>query len=433
MSRSWFVSTPPRSLPTMPRGMPISLSTDTRTVLVLGHVDADHLLLVAEQELGHRLGQLGLADAGRAQEQQHAVGPVEPALERSLVEHQAVRQRAHRLTLPHDAAGRDGFEVLEPLVRRRGTPCRAGSAPTPTPRGRRRWRSRPSAGPFPRARPPCPASRSPCRAGADAARSAAPARAPSRPPRRAAAPNTSRSSRGLRPFRIRRVSSMVGSGTTTVRKRRASASSSWMYDLYSLIVVAPIIRTSPRASTDLKMLAASAGAPIAEPAPTSVWASSTNRIRFGCSLISLITAWTRSSNIPRSIVPATTAFICRLTMWQSRSRPGTVSGSSSMRRASPSTMAVLPTPGSPISITEFERSRWHRISSTCWISSSRPITGGELVLPRQQVQVHGEVLERRPAARTACAAAPREARCRGNAWPHAPPARPARRRAGGRS
>ena len=181
------------------------------------------------------------------------------------------------------------------------------------------------------------------------------------------------------------------------------------------------------------MLAASAGAPIAEPAPTSVCASSTNRIRFGCSLISLITAWTRSSNIPRSMVPATTAFICRLTMWQSRSRPGTVSGSISMRRASPSTMAVLPTPGSPISITEFDRSRWHRISSTCWISSIAADHGRDLVLARQQVQVHGKVLERRPAARTACAAAPRAARCRGSAWRHAPPARPARRRGGGRS
>ena len=42
-------------------------------VLVFGHVDADHLLLVAEQELGDGLGELGLADAGRAEEQQHAV------------------------------------------------------------------------------------------------------------------------------------------------------------------------------------------------------------------------------------------------------------------------------------------------------------------------------------------------------------------------
>src|ERR687895_435157 len=65
---------------------------------------------------------------------------------------------------------------------------------------------------------------------------------------------------------MRRVSSMLGSITCTVRKRRASASSSWMYSLYSLSVVAPIMRTSPRASTDLKTLAASDGAPSADPA-----------------------------------------------------------------------------------------------------------------------------------------------------------------------
>ena len=86
----------------------------------------------------------------------------------------------------------------------------------------------------------------------------------------------------------------------------------------------------------------------------------------------------RSSNIPRSIVPATIVFICRLTTWQSRSRTGTVSGSNSIRRASPSTIAVLPTPGSPMSMTELARSRWQRISSTCWISLSRPKTGGSL-------------------------------------------------------
>ena len=79
---------PPRSLPTMPRGMPISLSTDDRTVLVFGHVDADHLLLVAEQEFGDRLRELGLADAGRAEEQQHAVGAIETVLQRSLVQHE---------------------------------------------------------------------------------------------------------------------------------------------------------------------------------------------------------------------------------------------------------------------------------------------------------------------------------------------------------
>ena len=87
----------------MPRGMPISLSTDDRAVLVLGHVDADHLLLVAEQELGDRLRELGLADAGRAEEQQHAVGTIEAVLERPLVQHQPARHGVDRVLLADDA------------------------------------------------------------------------------------------------------------------------------------------------------------------------------------------------------------------------------------------------------------------------------------------------------------------------------------------
>ena len=39
---------------------------------VLGHVDADHVGLVVEQELGQRARQLGLADAGRPQEDERA-------------------------------------------------------------------------------------------------------------------------------------------------------------------------------------------------------------------------------------------------------------------------------------------------------------------------------------------------------------------------
>ena len=64
-----------------------------------------------------------------------------------------------------------------------------------------------------------------------------------------------------------------------------------------------MMRTSPRASTDLNTLAASDGAPSAEPAPIIVCTSSMNRIRFGRSLISRMTFWMRSSNMPRSIVP----------------------------------------------------------------------------------------------------------------------------------
>ena len=43
---------------------------------VLAHVDPDHRPLVVEQELGQRLGQLGLADTGRAEEQERSGRPV---------------------------------------------------------------------------------------------------------------------------------------------------------------------------------------------------------------------------------------------------------------------------------------------------------------------------------------------------------------------
>ena len=42
----------------------------------LAHVDAHHRVLVVEQELGQRLAQLGLADAGGAEEQERADRPI---------------------------------------------------------------------------------------------------------------------------------------------------------------------------------------------------------------------------------------------------------------------------------------------------------------------------------------------------------------------
>ncbi len=49
---------------------------DGVALLVLAHVDADHGPLVVKQELGQRPGQLGLAHAGRPQEDKAADGPV---------------------------------------------------------------------------------------------------------------------------------------------------------------------------------------------------------------------------------------------------------------------------------------------------------------------------------------------------------------------
>ena len=43
---------------------------------VLRHVDLDHRVLVAEQELGERARELGLADAGRAEEDERAGRPL---------------------------------------------------------------------------------------------------------------------------------------------------------------------------------------------------------------------------------------------------------------------------------------------------------------------------------------------------------------------
>ncbi len=43
---------------------------------VLGHVDADDRVLGVEEELGERAGELGLADAGRAEEEERADRPV---------------------------------------------------------------------------------------------------------------------------------------------------------------------------------------------------------------------------------------------------------------------------------------------------------------------------------------------------------------------
>ena len=171
------------------------------------------------------------------------------------------------------------------------------------------------------------------------------------------------------------MSSTVGSPTYTCWKRRSSAGSFSTYLRYSSSVVAPIIRSSPRASIGLIMLPASI-APSAPPAPTIVWISSTNVITSpAASVISLSTAFSRSSNSPRYFAPASIEPMSS-EMRRFSFRPSGTSPSA-MRRARPSTIAVLPTPGSPISTGLFfvrRLSTW----MTRRISSSRPMTGSIL-------------------------------------------------------
>ena len=77
-------------------------------LLVLRHVDADHRLLVVEQELGERARELGLADAGRAEEDEAAERPVR-ILQAGAGAADRVRHRGHRVVLADDA-------LVQPLL-----------------------------------------------------------------------------------------------------------------------------------------------------------------------------------------------------------------------------------------------------------------------------------------------------------------------------
>src|SRR5665647_2488942 len=95
------------------------------------------------------------------------------------------------------------------------------------------------------------------------------------------------------------VSSTLGSPTNTCWNRRSSAASFSMCFRYSSSVVAPTIRSSPRASSGLSMLAASID-PSAAPAPTTVCSSSMKVMTWPpAERISSSTALRRSSNSPR--------------------------------------------------------------------------------------------------------------------------------------
>ena len=160
---------------------------------------------------------------------------------------------------------------------------------------------------------------------------------------------------------------------------------------YSSSVVAPTARSSPRASIGLSRFDAST-APSAAPAPTIVCSSSMKRMTGPrASEISLRTALSRSSNSPRYFEPAIRPPMSSAITRRSRSESGT--SPATMRWARPSTIAVLPTPGSPISTGLFLVRR-ERTWITRRISSSRPITGSSLPCSRALGQVPAELLER---------------------------------------
>ena len=113
--------------------------------------------------------------------------------------------------------------------------------------------------------------------------------------------------------------------------------------------------------------------PSVAPAPTIVWISSMKVIILPSDfLISLSTAFIRSSNSPRYLLPATIELISREMIRLFCSPAGT--SPATTRWASPSTTAVFPTPGSPIRTGLFLVLRLS-IWMTRRISASRPITG----------------------------------------------------------
>ena len=168
------------------------------------------------------------------------------------------------------------------------------------------------------------------------------------------------------------VSSTVGSSTITGWKRRSNAASFSIYSRYSFKVVAPTQCSSPLASIGFNNWPASI-APSVLPAPTMVCSSSINRIICPSEFFtSSSTAFRRSSNSPRYFAPATNAPMSNANSFLSFKPSGT--SPLTIRCASPSTTAVLPTPGSPISTGLFLVLR-ESIRTTLRISSSRPMTG----------------------------------------------------------
>ena len=118
--------------------------------------------------------------------------------------------------------------------------------------------------------------------------------------------------------------------------------------------------------------------PVQVDEPTVVCSSSMKRMIFPSDfLTSFRTAFRRSSNSPRYFAPAMSAPMSSEKMVRSFSPSGT--SPRTIRWARPSAMAVLPTPGSPMSTGLFLVLR-DRMRMTLRISASRPMTGSSSLL-----------------------------------------------------
>ena len=135
-----------------------------------------------------------------------------------------------------------------------------------------------------------------------------------------------------------------GSLTFIILNLLSSAESFSIYFLYSSNVVAPINCISPLASNGFKILAASI-APSAAPAPTIVCISSINKIIFFAFFTSSKIFFILSSKSPLYFAPATIPDISKSIILLFFKFSGT--SPAMIFSASPSTIAVFPTPGSP--------------------------------------------------------------------------------------
>ncbi len=164
------------------------------------------------------------------------------------------------------------------------------------------------------------------------------------------------------------MSGTEGSRTSTGVKRLSSAGSRSMCLRYSSWVVAPMQGNSPRARPALSSLAASCGPSPVDPAPITVCTSSMNTTtRPSARRTSSWMPRSFSEKEPRSWVPEST-----LAMSSSTTTRGEPWASSCW--ATPSTMAVLPTPASPTRSGLLVR-RFPRTSRVCSTSISRPTRG----------------------------------------------------------